>query len=173
MRASVALRTIIWLMILVLSSNFSSTKGHSQSTRAGLFVDGGDGVVIDNSAGLGWQKNDDGKRRTWSASKAYCRALSLGGHSDWRLPTLQELLSLWKRAGSSNEVKREFFPTMKSSDEVYDGVFAPYWSSTAGGGGIPNVSSDTAAFVSFKDGSAHVGTKEFFSFYIRCVRSGK
>jgi len=28
---------------------------------------------------------------TWSEALAYCRSLSVGGHADWRLPTLAEL----------------------------------------------------------------------------------
>lgn len=41
-----------------------------------------------------WQRCDDGKTYTWQEAKNYCDNLALGGYSDWRLPTNDELRSL-------------------------------------------------------------------------------
>ncbi|MBI5676566.1 MAG: DUF1566 domain-containing protein [Nitrospirae bacterium] len=40
-----------------------------------------------------WQKQDDSVTRTWDQSVAYCDGLTLGGQTDWRLPSKKELLS--------------------------------------------------------------------------------
>jgi len=59
------------------------------------FTDNGNETVTDNQTGLMWAKNAnlDGTK-TWNAAIDYCNALSLGGHDDWRLPTVKELQSL-------------------------------------------------------------------------------
>ncbi len=52
-------------------------------------------TVRDATTGLTWSReNIGGKRLTWADAKAACEALKIGGHSDWRLPTVQELLTL-------------------------------------------------------------------------------
>jgi len=44
--------------------------------------------------GLMWQRRCDGVERTQAEAFACCRSLALAGHSDWRLPTLEEFRSL-------------------------------------------------------------------------------
>jgi len=58
------------------------------------FTDNGD-TITDNLTTLMWAEdtNADGTKNLTDAI-AYCNALSLGGHSDWRLPNLKELQSL-------------------------------------------------------------------------------
>lgn len=54
-----------------------------------------DGTVLDRSTGLQWsQENVPGGRMNWKAAKEACAKLNLGGHADWRLPTIRELLTL-------------------------------------------------------------------------------
>ncbi len=48
----------------------------------------------DLSTGLMWQMTDGGKDATLAAAEAHCRDLTQGGHDDWRLPTIHELLTL-------------------------------------------------------------------------------
>ncbi len=40
-------------------------------------------------------RRDNGKDLDWEGAKSYCQNLNLGGHSDWRLPTIQELEKLF------------------------------------------------------------------------------
>lgn len=56
-------------------------------------VDNGDGTVTDQVTGLLWQKSP-GAKVTYAQAKAGAAALTLGGHTDWRLPTIKELYSL-------------------------------------------------------------------------------
>jgi hypothetical protein len=49
---------------------------------------------FDSSMGLTWQVIPTGRDLLWSAAKSHCEALTLGGSSDWRLPSIGELRSL-------------------------------------------------------------------------------
>jgi hypothetical protein len=59
------------------------------------FLDHGDGTVTDTKTGLMWAATDNGSPINWKDARSYCRNYSGGGHTDWRLPTLAELASLY------------------------------------------------------------------------------
>jgi len=67
------------------------------------YTDNGDGTVTDDNTGLVWQKSPDtdgdgyidaGDKLTWNQAVAGAGTLTLGGFTDWRLPTIKELYSL-------------------------------------------------------------------------------
>ena len=59
------------------------------------FVDSGDGTVTDTITGLMWAASDNGIPISWQNGLKYCQNYSGGGHTDWRMPTLAELESLY------------------------------------------------------------------------------
>ncbi|MFI3320425.1 MAG: DUF1566 domain-containing protein [Rikenellaceae bacterium] len=65
-----------------------------QRGSAMTFHDNGDGTVSDSNTGLVWQQIPHAEGMTWAEAKEYCEKLELGGHNDWRLPTLKELFSI-------------------------------------------------------------------------------
>jgi len=67
------------------------------------YQDNGDGTVTDLITGLMWQQTpdtdgdgdlDENDKVTWDEAKAGAASLTLGGYTDWRLPTIKELYSL-------------------------------------------------------------------------------
>lgn len=52
------------------------------------------GYWVDSANGLVWAAKDNGKRVSWHKATKYCRNLRLGGDSDWRLATIDELEGL-------------------------------------------------------------------------------
>jgi len=52
------------------------------------------GVWTDPATHLIWAKGD-GKQVGWKKASDYCTSLQLAGHSDWRLPTLDELQGIY------------------------------------------------------------------------------
>ena len=60
------------------------------------FVDNIDGTVTDNAPGLMWQKAEAPDYGPWEKAQVYIHKLNkicFAGHSDWRLPTIEELAS--------------------------------------------------------------------------------
>jgi len=52
------------------------------------------GGKLDPATNLCWQNPPPNVTYMWSDAVSYCDDLSLGGHNDWRLPKIQELISL-------------------------------------------------------------------------------
>ena len=102
----------LFAMMLVLGRLFA----------AELLRDDGANVVIDRENGLMWQ--DDSKaasvKASWHEALKQCETLNLGGYSDWRLPTRDELDSL----ADESRFKHGIYPQF---DNVGSGG---YWSST-------------------------------------------
>jgi uncharacterized protein DUF1566 len=59
------------------------------------FVNHGDGTVTDTKTCLMWAAKDNGSLINWQNAFSYCKNYSGGGHTDWRMPTLVELASLY------------------------------------------------------------------------------
>lgn len=57
------------------------------------YTDNNNGTVTDDVTGLMWQSHMD-EKITFDDAKIKADTLSLGGHTDWRVPTLKELYSL-------------------------------------------------------------------------------
>jgi len=52
----------------------------------------------DPVTGLNWTSEDNGTDVNWNQAVAYCTNLRLGGYSDWRLPTIDELVGIYDPA---------------------------------------------------------------------------
>lgn len=62
------------------------------------YLDNGDGTVTDLVTGLMWQQ-DPGPKKTYAEAVSGASTLTLGGYSDWRLPSIKELYSLIQFSG--------------------------------------------------------------------------
>ena len=49
----------------------------------------------DPDTGLTWTKSDNGAYVNWNQANTYCTNLRLGGYTDWRLPTIDELQGIY------------------------------------------------------------------------------
>lgn len=128
------------------------------------------GIVTDNTTRLMWQDNepytlqeekaynDDinfKKVKSWEYSKKYCKGLSLGGHTNWRLPTRLELLSIVDNGRHSPAISSKF----KNIALGY------YWSSSSC---VP--CKGDAWYIDFIFGYTNYHSKSD-SNYVRCVRN--
>ena len=131
-------------------------------------------MVRDNLTRLIWEvKTDDGSihdrdnQYEWQNAQdifvAQVNIANFGGHSDWRLPTIQELSSITALGQDDPAVSETYFPNTVSSD---------YWSSTAGTTGGGDYDSDFAWIVYFKHGHGYNHPKYNY-YYVRAVRGGQ
>ncbi len=128
------------------------------------YLDNGDGTVTDLNTGLIWQQGDDqndSSRRPWQEAVDYCADLHLASHSDWRLPTCRELMSLvdYSIPYPGSTINTGYFPSCRSDD---------YWSSTT----EADIPVSGAWRVNFEYGHVHGVNWNYGSGYVRCVRSG-
>ena len=101
------------------------------------FKDNGDGTVTDNNTGLMWQKTDGGEM-TFEKAVTFADTLTLGGFTDWRLPTGIELFSIHLFDANNPAVNTTFFTKTTaeywwSSEKEADNATI-IWVTNAGGG---------------------------------------
>lgn len=114
-----------WIGIAVLAAMFCVAglvmSGEAQADR---FVNNGNGTVTDTQTGLMWADKDNGSNINWSNAKSYCEGYSGGGKSGWRMPTIEDLRSLYNSGAYGSVIK-------KASDCVWaserDGYRAAYF----------------------------------------------
>ena len=157
------------------SADFPGQDGFYQAgcPSGGRFVDNGDGTVTNTCTGLMWQKgtadvsgngsigtevgNDD--RLNWQPALKYCEDLDFAGHSDWRLPNVQELQSII-----------DYGRVTLAIDPVFEAVSGGYWTSSSHAD-IPK----NAWVVNFDVGVDFPVVPDAFKyrgFWVRAVRSG-
>ena len=122
------------------------------------FHDNSDGTVTDTFTGLMWQRASSLDFYNWQDALAYSENLNSAGHSDWRLPNCNELITLVDFTEYNPAIDTDSFPDTLSS---------PYWSSTTFASGI-----DQAWRVSFLNGKGS-GYEKTNTYYARAVRGGQ
>jgi streptogramin lyase len=132
------------------------------------YIDQGDGTVTHSPTSLMWKRCAEGQ--LWSGSsctgtassitadQAAALSASYAGHTDWRVPTEEELMSLVDYSAFGPAVNAMIFPATPSSY---------FWS------GSPDASdSNYAWFVYFDDGSAYSYGRGG-GYAVRLVRGGQ
>lgn len=91
----------------------------------------GDKVVIDNASGLMWQRGGSSKYMTYEQAKEFVDQLKrdrFGGFDDWRLPTLEEAMSLMEQKQNKDGlyIDPKFDPTQRFiwTSDSYSSVVA-------------------------------------------------
>jgi|HubBroStandDraft_2_1064218.scaffolds.fasta_scaffold93776_2 hypothetical protein len=110
-------------------------------------------VWADPSTGLMWAGKDNGLNVNWNDADSFCRKLTIGSYSGWRLPDIQELSTLY-----DGSVTREYVYTGEAYDAARNGQVQHHhvktgveldsccaWSSTKRG-------ADKAVYLRFQSG---------------------
>ncbi|RLC18197.1 MAG: hypothetical protein DRH93_16830 [Deltaproteobacteria bacterium] len=92
MRHLKTLLTKKFVLMLFFAYFFCSTLSVMAADR---FVDNGNGTITDTTTGLMWLATDNNALINWRGANEYCKNLNFGGYTDWRIPTLAELESIY------------------------------------------------------------------------------
>ena len=121
------------------TTNYSSSFGEDSdyTIHPPGYTNNGDGTISDKVTGLMWQQTDGGEM-TWESATNYPSTLSIGGHSDWRLPTAHELYSLIKHGAINPAMDTNFFGVTTAeywwTRDVQANNASNIWVVNAGGG---------------------------------------
>ncbi|THB65758.1 MAG: DUF1566 domain-containing protein [Desulfovibrio sp.] len=164
--------------------HFYGQDAHYQGP-AMQYVDNGDGTVTDLVTGLMWVQ-DPGGKVTFEQGMAGAAQCSVGGYSDWRVPTIKEMYSLIDFSGYTGRTISSSAPFLDSSvfvfaygdesagERIIDAQFMTstvYVSTTMWG-------QKTMFGVNFADGrikgyGVYSRGRETPTFYLRYVRGGQ
>lgn len=138
--------TILFVLLFCISAN------------ASRFTDNQDGTITDHKTGLMWMKNTAEKGMNWKKAVEYCEKINIAGYFDWRLPTVDELRSLFEFNNKKGCINKKYFPDTKSFQ---------YWSCTE-----VKLSSKNAWLVEFPYGGydSYCCGEKTSLFYVRAVR---
>jgi len=133
------------------------------------FIDNGNGTITDTGMGLVWQKATAPGTYTWEQALTYCENLTLGDHSDWRLPNSNELQSIVDYSRYAPSIDTTFFPGTVGGNDTGPGG-SLYWSSTTDAYNTLN-----AWYVDFYGGTVdgYGKTDDMSISYVRAVRGGQ
>jgi len=98
------------------------------------FTDNGDGTITDNATGLMWVKDatgdgcNGGAGLAWANAITFAEGLTFATHSDWRLPNINELLSIVDYGQSDPTINPIFTHTItdrywSSTQDIYGGDY--------------------------------------------------
>ncbi|MCP4697528.1 MAG: DUF1566 domain-containing protein [Gammaproteobacteria bacterium] len=140
------------------------------------YLDKGDGTVFDLNTGLVWQQSDDGTAH--SLGLGYCTTLVLAGHTDWRLPSRQELISIVAYGRYDPAIDTDFFPDTRSNSYWSASYWTGSWSEEIDYGPTlatiqfaSTLNRDQWWVVDFRSGNVYPNFVLNTS-YVRCVRTG-
>lgn len=135
----------------------------------GRYIDNGDGTITDTRTDLMWTKKDSwadtGKCLNWNDANGYVSRLNTGGYSDWRLPTVKELKSIYEESISNNNAINFGRLIILDSVFVHGNTFG-FWTSE-------EAASCCAKYVYSESGFlfTHEGNRDFCGFQgVRAVR---
>jgi hypothetical protein len=102
-----------------------------------FFLINGNGTVTDTVTGLMWQQIDGGEMTIENAI-IYCDTLTLGGYTDWRLPTAHEAFSIQNMQYTNPSLNTSVFPVTGAeywwSSNKQSNDANKVWCTNAGGG---------------------------------------
>ncbi|MBW2457725.1 MAG: DUF1566 domain-containing protein [Deltaproteobacteria bacterium] len=179
-------------MILVTFAMAAASCEDTDDVGGGGGAQGGTGgggvpdsvVWTDPGSGLTWQTVHQDPL-TWDDANAYCDQLTLGGHDDWRLPTISDLRTLVRGCPTqspdgacgvaddclSNSCTDTCFPCVSGQGPT-SGCYGPaelsgecgsYWSSSSWNG-------DGSVWWDFDFEDGFIDTSDYEVDLVRCVR---
>lgn len=110
------------------------------------------------------EQNSHDKPMTYAEAVRYCDDLNFAGFDDWRLPTVNELLSITDDTRFNPAINKAFKNVAYKINDKGEKIYGRYWSSTKYADDSSN-----AWFVNFRDGDGDWSDISL-RYFVRCVR---
>jgi len=142
--------------------------------RDDRFIAYDNGTVLDTRTNLMWAATDNGSGINWHDAEKYCNAYRGGGHTDWRMPTQDELAGLYD-ANKSRPVTCNGNYNIHVATELIDITCVSPWTSETRTKFIVLTPQAEAAIFSFVNGGRIWAIKSLDSYIVRAlpVRTAK
>ena len=101
MRMPAGLSTWAGVVWTLLTAAPVACADEGSSPRGERYQQVGTDVVREISTGVEWRARDNGSEVDWHAAERFCRGVSRVGPSEWRLPTIDELVGLYDPAANT------------------------------------------------------------------------
>ena len=118
-------------------------------------------LIINRNTGLMWQKNISEENYTWDEADSHCEDLVYAGYDDWRLPSVNEMMSIIVSNKYQYDYNMIFFRFFKELEQNYNHVDVTFWTS------------DKAFAVSFHENTIRKGSAPGYIRTAICVRGEK
>jgi hypothetical protein len=142
------------------SDSIAAEQELPSTDRFIVLVNWNNEAVFDRKTALVWERSATKRFANWEGAQKYCENLAVGNHKGWRLPTIQELISLVDPSVPSPG------PTLPPG-HPFSIKSTFYWSATT------DFRDDAKAWgVGFDIGGVGSGGKTTID-YVWCVRDGE
>ena len=142
----------------ILSDTPPKAQSHCMTDRYVVKTLHRDEVVLDRTTGLMWQQSASSQQMIYSLARKWINGLNkrgFGGFNDWRLPTLEEAMTLMEPSPNSQGMY---------TDSIFDCKRRLWiWTSDRGG-------ANSAWYVNFNYGYSRLNRMESSHNYVRAVR---
>jgi len=118
-------------------------------------------TVQDTATGLSWERRISFSMGTVDAATDHCASLTLAGHDDWRLPSIQELVSVVDEHRAAPAVDPSEFPDDPALLKAW------LWSSADR---MLTIDDSSGRATSFADGTVYAQSRRASGTGSRCVR---
>ncbi len=139
------------------TKEYSNPKGKGFKNKFEEQIKKGDKVILDQASGLMWQQNGSRELMAYEETLDYVEQLNIlrfAGYNDWRLPTLEEAMSLMEPEVNSDEY---------NVDSVFDSEQERIWTS--------DLHIDSAWVVYYFAGYCTTSRLSWINYYVRAVRN--
>ena len=124
------MRKIIAASLACLLCSSAAFGADASGFTAGFSRDDAKNVVTDSVYKLIWQDGEEIYQGTYDEAVKYCENLTFAGFEDWRLPTLNELLSITDDSGYNPAINKAFKNIAYEMNDKGEKSYGRYWSST-------------------------------------------
>jgi len=120
---------IIFVIAIIIMTG--ATIGQTTENRR-FVVNHSNGTVLDTKTNLMWASKDNSSDISWTDAKVYCESYTAGGYTDWRMPTHDELASLYDANKTRPAPCFGSFKIHVATKSIDITCFAPWTSETRG-----------------------------------------